>query len=691
MSSRKKLQITVIGTGPLPPIDPQHCDDTSTVDGVRSYCRIDEVDIQIDLHAAIDSEDIGGIATQLVGCGQSVLVQRLNVDRLESDLLLTSALLDLDRPMIYWLENVDSAEKQGRHLDQTTLSALLQAPVITEERGWMEVLNAALACDPTQPGLLHAGYDDHLETVIMQTRRHLLELHPDTVQPQDARWLVIRLLQQDPAVERQEAAHHHLLAEIEQQRQELLHQHQETVDSLLLQGRHGLVNGVMEEACRWEMPKSEARIEWTRLMDRLLLHPILGLPIFLLLLWVMFETTFTLGGYPMEWIDNGVILLSEQLQQLLPESLFKELLINGILAGVGGTIIFLPNIVILFFYIALFSESGYMARGAILVDRLMHRFGLHGKAFIPMVTGFGCNVPAILATRTIDNPRDRLVAILVNPFISCSARLPVFVLFAGAFFPDNPGSILFAIYMISVGVALTTALVLSKTVVRGANTTPMLMDLPPYRLPSLTSLYHHMGASGVEFLKKVTGIILVGSTVIWLLQTFPQDIPTSIDYQQEINQLKNQPESLEQQQQIEKLRRSEAMEIQHGRYLGQLGGAIQPLFEPLEFDINASIALLTGVVAKEVVVATFGVLLAQGEETNEESEGLRRSLAASMSPVTAVTFMVFTLFYFPCLATLAVIYKETRSLQWTAFSVALSLSLAYTLALLTHLLGTGLT
>lgn len=330
-------------------------------------------------------------------------------------------------------------------------------------------------------------------------------------------------------------------------------------------------------------------------------------------------------------------------------------------------------------------DSTYATCG--LVDRMMHSFGLHGKAFIPMITGFGCNVPAIMATRTIENPKDRLVAILVNPFMSCSARLPVFVLFAGAFFAESAGTVLFAVYMTSIAIALLTALLLSKTVIKGANTAPFLMELPPYRMPTWGSTYVHMGRSGAEFLKKVTGVILVGSIVIWFLQTFPQEVVLSQDYETQISTLQGQAESHERDLQITALERAEEIETKQAKYLGQVGAVIQPVFAPLNFDLNASIALLTGFVAKEVVVATFGVLYSHGEEVDEESRGLRESLAASMTPLTAVAFMVFTLLYVPCLATIAVLYKETQSWKWTGFSIGLSLSLAYSLALMVTWFG----
>ncbi len=357
----------------------------------------------------------------------------------------------------------------------------------------------------------------------------------------------------------------------------------------------------------------------------------------------------------------------------------------------GGTIIFLPNVVILFFFIAFMSESGYLTRSAFLVDRVMHKFGLHGKAFIPMITGFGCNVPAIMATRTMENARDRLVAMLVIPFMSCSARLPVFILFTGAFFAESSGKVLFAMYMISVSIAFITAILLSKFVVKGANTSPLLMELPPYRVPTMNSIMHHMGNNAIEFLKKVGGIIVIGSMVIWFLQTFPQEVELSQDYQARIEMIETQPESVMQQQQLTEINQLMSSEIQRQRYLGQLGEFVEPVFAPLGFNLESSIAILTGFVAKEIVVATFGVLYAHGEDATEGDISLLTSLRSSMTPVSALAFMVFALFYMPCFATLAMFYKESRSVGWTIFSVVLSLAVAYSLAFGVTVVGGAIT
>mgnify|MGYP005640331931 FL=1 len=623
-----------------------------------------------------------------------IVLNILNAGNLERNLMLTTQLIEMGLPRIFVLNMADEARSKGSSVDRETLGTLLGGPVVETVARDGEGLDTLLdeivdysgsPCESCTT--IRIGYDSHLEEAIQHTTEHLSDLHPDGMSPEKSRWTAIKLLEGDSEILGDEHDHAELIQNIHDERESLHRDHNESAESLVLSGRYGFINGLLEEVQQLEIDTLMNRVNVTRAIDSLLLNRLMGLPIFLFLMWVMFETTFTLGTYPMDWIDAGVGALSDGLSNTLPDSLFKDLLVNGIVAGMGGTIIFLPNIVILFFFIALFSETGYMARGAVLVDRMMHSFGLHGKAFIPMITGFGCNVPAIMATRTIENPKDRLVAILVNPFMSCSARLPVFVLFVGAFFAESAGTVLFAVYMTSIAIALLTALLLSKTVIKGANTAPFLMELPPYRMPTWGSTYVHMGRSGAEFLKKVTGVILVGSIVIWFLQTFPQEVVLSQDYETQISTLQGQAESHERDLQITALERAEEIETKQAKYLGQVGAVIQPVFAPLNFDLNASIALLTGFVAKEVVVATFGVLYSHGEEVDEESRGLRESLAASMTPLTAVAFMVFTLLYVPCLATIAVLYKETQSWKWTGFSIGLSLSLAYSLALMVTWFG----
>ncbi|QFY90105.1 ferrous iron transport protein B [Magnetovirga frankeli] len=623
-----------------------------------------------------------------------MLINVVDMGHLERNLLLTSQLIEMGVPRIIALNMKDEAQHKGVEVELATFSTLLDSPVVEMEarngKGVTELLDSIV--QEAEKGFHHdpirIPYDDHLEEAIERVTAKYRELHSDELNEIQIRWQAIKLLEGDDSVLQQESDHSALMAMVEEEQRLLKEQHDESAALMLNDGRYGFVNGLMHETVSLNMDTALQRVDVTRVLDSVLLHRWLGLPLFLGFMWLMFETTFTLGAYPMDWIDMGVGALSDGLNQVLPEGLFKDLIINGIIAGVGGTIIFLPNIVILFFFIALFSETGYLSRSAFLIDRMMHSFGLHGKAFIPMLTGFGCNVPAIMATRTIENKKDRLVAMLVIPFMSCGARLPVYILFISVFFADNSGTVLFSIYLIGIVVALFAAVFLSKTVVRGANTSPFLMELPPYRKPSYSAVMNHMGESALEFLKKVGGIIVIGSIIIWLLQTFPQEVPLSQDYAQEIASLEAQPESEARNEQIGELNNAMAAEIQRGRYLGQIGAVIEPIFHPLGFDLNASIAILTGIVAKEVIVATFGVLNAQGEEATEEDTGLRAAIASSMTATSAFAFMIFSLFYMPCFATIAMFYRESdSSLAWTGFMVAFSTSIAYALALLVVLVG----
>ncbi|MBF0423522.1 MAG: ferrous iron transport protein B, partial [Magnetococcales bacterium] len=343
-------------------------------------------------------------------------------------------------------------------------------------------------------------------------------------------------------------------------------------------------------------------------------------------------------------------------------------------------------IVLLFMFISFFEDTGYMARIAFLMDRLMHGIGLHGKAFIPMLMGFGCNVPAIMATRTMENPRDRLVTILVNPFMSCSARLPVYVLFIGAFFQEWAGTVLFGLYLLGIITAMLAAMVLKKTFFGGWSEA-FVMELPPYRIPTVRAVMVHMWGKAVEFLKKMGGVILIGSILIWFLQSFPRDVSLSVDYDAKLATLNQMAESGVREEAIFRLTNQRAAEEQEKRFLGVIGHAIQPFFAPLDMDWKASIALLTGFVAKEVVVSTFGVLYATGAKKGEKPEGLQHQLAGSMPAKAALGFLVFTLLYVPCLATIAAIRRETLSWKWPLFSVGFGLTIAWTFALITIHIG----
>jgi ferrous iron transport protein B len=410
----------------------------------------------------------------------------------------------------------------------------------------------------------------------------------------------------------------------------------------------------------------------------------------------MFQLTFSLGVYPMEWIGSAIKLFSTSLAQVLPDNIFKDFLINGVIAGVGSVIIFLPNILILFFCIALFEDTGYMSRAAFLMDKIMHLIGLHGKSFIPMLMGFGCNVPAIMASRTLESEKDRILTILITPFMSCSARLPVYIILAGAFFGVRAGSVIFGIYLLGIVLSIITGRIFRSTLLRGVDA-PFVMELPPYRIPMIKSLLIHMWDRSKLFLKKMGGIILAGSVVVWALSAFPRNIPYSINYASEIDRVKtsfqteiataHEPEKalLTQKLDLAVAKLARAMQTEHAEksYMGRIGKVVAPVFEPIGVDWRGSVALLTGFVAKEIVVSTMGILYAA--DGNEDSEALKNALLSSdMTPLGALAMMVFVLLYMPCLATLAAIRRETASWKWMIFSISYSTILAWTAAFIVY-------
>ena len=613
-----------------------------------------------------------------------IVLNVLDAGNLERSLFLTTQLIEMAIPRIHALNMIDEARRKGIRIDASTMATMLDGPVVetdsTNGEGMAALLDYIVQVASSEPAnsSMTIPYDHHLEEAIERVQGYVDELHPGILETIQSRWLAIKLLERDDELLHREEDHSQLIATVQKECADIVESHDEEAAILLAGARYGFIHGLLSEVR--EFPDDlAARLDETRAIDRLLLHPVLGLPIFLGLMWLMFETTFTLGTYPMDWIDATVLWISDWVSGLLPAGLIHDVIVDGALAGVGGTIIFLPNIVILFFFLAFFSESGYLSRSSFLLDRIMHTFGLHGKAFIPLVMGFGCNVPAIMATRTIESQRSRLITILVAPFMACTARLPVFILFGGAFFAELAGTMVFVMYMLSIVFAMGAAVLLSKTIITGESEA-FVMELPPYRIPTLKTVTYHMWEKASEFLKKVAGIILVGSIVIWFLQEFPRDVEYSVDFDAQISALAEQPASEEREQTIFMLRRTQMQEHLAKSILGQISLAVTPVFEPLGFNWKDTVAILTGLVAKEVVVASYAIIYSQGSDSNEESIGLREAIAGTMTPLLAFAFMVFALLYAPCLATMAVIRRETGSWRWVGFSVAFSFSVAWTMA-----------
>ncbi len=605
-----------------------------------------------------------------------VIVNILDAGNLDRSLFLTTQLIEMELPRVHVLNMADEARRKGIVIDRAALVSMLGGPVVetvaTSGEGLATVLDLAIQ----QAGAAHqhhvsVGYDIHLEQAIERVGTIVKDLHPAELTPRQCRWLAIKLLEGDEEILTREGEHSELIEQVNEERRQFSRHHGEKCEHAMAAGRYGFIRGLLMEARTIPDSVDAGGVA----IDDVLLHRLAGLPILLGLMWLMFEATFQLGGVPADWIKSGVDLVSGALRSLLPESMVRDLVLDGVLAGIGGTIVFLPNVVILFFFLALFSETGYLARAAFLLDRVMHLFGLHGKALIPLIMGYGCNVPAIMATRTIESERSRVITAMVTPFMCCSARLPLLMLFAGAFFGAQAGTMVFIMYMLSIVTALGSAVLLSKTILR-AKSEPFVMELPPYRLPTLHAVLFHMWENATGFLQKVGSVILVGSIVIWFLQAFPRDVDYSRDYDAarvEAGQIQDEAERADA---IGKLALAENGEKLEKSYLGRVGIAVSPLFRPLGFGWKDTVAIMTGVVAKEAVVASYAVLYAEGKE----SEGLQRAIAASMPPLQAFAFMVFVLLYLPCLSTMGALRREAGGWAWAGLSVVYSLGLAWGLA-----------
>ena len=581
-----------------------------------------------------------------------VVVNVLDAGALRRSLFLSIQLIEMGRPCVFALNMIDEARGRGIEIDTEALAAALGGPVVetvaVTGAGASEVLDAVVAVAGRATAPTSAlRYQPRLEAAIEQVRALILELHPTSSERGESRWLAIKLLEGDSETLEREGDHGQLIALVRDLAAELEreHEHGESCAEIIAHARFQVIDALLARVKRVSgQPPRFARL--THRLDALLLHRWLGLPILAGLMWAMFQATFTFGAIPTVWIGNGVQLVTNVVDAAIPPSMLHDLAVNGVMAGIGGTIVFLPNIMILFFFMAVLSETGYLARAAFLLDRSMRAFGLHGKALIPLIMGFGCNATAVMATRTIESPRARLIAILAAPFVSCSARLPVFILFAGAFFAQWAGTVVFALYGLSMLVSLGAAVLFDRVLVAGEPES-FVMELPPYRRPSPAALGYQVWDSAQDFLRKVGGIIVIGSVAIWFLQQYPVA-----------------PEGATSQ---EKLAAS---------YLGQIADTVSPVFAPLGFGRNDNIAILTGLMAKETVVSTYAVLNAE----EKGSDGLREAVGRSMTPPVALAFMVFVLLYTPCLTTLAVIRRESGSWRWAGVSLAASLIIAWTLA-----------
>lgn len=627
-----------------------------------------------------------------------VVINVVDASNLERNLYLTCQLIDMDVRSVIALNMYDELERQGNKFDYESLSRMIGTPIVPTisrtgfgiEDLFKRVIKVYEEEDPVLRHI-HINYGDVLEKGITNLRR-AIKNNGNIAKSLSKRYLSFKLLEGDPEIEKfiqtlpgseiilQERDH--CVTQIE----ELL---MEDCETAFTNARYGFISGALRETFEQKKIKEATS---TQIIDLFVTHKVLGFPIFILFMWIMFEATFRLGEYPMGWIEDLVGVIGNLVRTHMSEGPFKDLLVDGIIGGVGGVIVFLPNILILYLFISFMEDSGYMARAAFIMDKIMHKMGLHGKSFIPLVMGFGCNVPAIMASRTIESRNSRMITMLINPLMSCSARLPVYVLLTAAFFPKNASFVLLALYVTGIVLAVIMAR-LFKRFLFNEEDVPFVMELPPYRMPTGKSIMIHMWEKAKQYLHKMGGVILVASIIIWFLGYFPRHTEMGNAFDQQIAEVENaELDSQEKTETVAELERLKNMEHQKNSYIGKIGQTIQPVLHPLGFDWKMSVSLLTGMAAKEVVVSTLSVLYTGDEE---DSQALSTRLKQDMdeegnpvfTPLIALSFMLFVLIYFPCIATISAIVNESGSWKWGIFVIIYTCILAWIVSFVVYQVG----
>ncbi|MCH5247146.1 MAG: ferrous iron transport protein B [Muribaculaceae bacterium] len=603
-----------------------------------------------------------------------VIVNVVEASNLERSLYLTTELIDMDHSMVIALNMYDELRRRGDRLDYELLGKMIGVPIVPTVSRTGEGVNNLFdtvikVYEQTSPEVrhIHVNLGLELEKAVREIRE-VLKKDPYLNQHFSPRYVAIKLLEEDSDIESLigENARDKIAAVINKYKERLMSSPEsDDIPTRIADEKYGFITGALAEVMERSGKKD---VNNTKVIDAFVTNRLFGFPIFIIILLLIFWATFVIGAYPQAWIEDFVAWTSQLVNDFMPDGPLKDLIAEGIIGGVGGVIVFLPNIMILYFFISFMEDSGYMARAAFIMDRIMHRIGLHGKSFIPLLMGFGCNVPAIMASRSIESRSSRIVTILINPFMSCSARLPVYVLLIGTFFEPHAALIFLLVYGIGVVVAVFTARMFQRTHFLKEET-PFVMELPPYRIPTFKSTMRHMWWKGKQYLQKMGGIILLASIVIWALNYFP---------------LRSQDSSTpEMQSKLEAGLPNNQIDTGHDSYLEMLGKIVNPVMEPLGFTWRSTVAALAGLPAKEVIVSTLGVLYTGDEEVSESRLG---SKLMAENPVTghpdftspeALAFIVFVLLYCPCIATLTAIIRETGSLKYGLFSVLYNTSIAW--------------
>lgn len=634
-----------------------------------------------------------------------VVVNVIDSSNIERNLFLTTQLIDMNIKVIIALNMFDELEKKGINLDYDFLGKMMGIPIIptvaVRGKGLNELMKKITEVyedkDPVVRHI-HINYGNVIEGSIARIQKEI-RVDKNAIHSLSTRYLAIKLLENDKTtleLLRKSSNYDNIALRRETEIAHLENEYKAKSETVITDAKYGFIAGALRETITEDTSKKNLA-HWN--IDDLLTNKYFGFPIFIFFMWLMFQTTFTIGSYPMEWIDSGVSYISGLVSDLLPSGAVRDLLVDGIIGGVGGVIIFLPNILILFFFISLMEDTGYMARVSFIMDRLMHKIGLHGKSFIPLLMGFGCNVPAIMATRTLENRKDRIMTMLIAPFMSCSARLPVYVLIISAFFTSYQGLVLFSIYIIGIVIAVLVALVLKNTVFTKQDV-PFVMELPPYRIPTLKNTTIHMWYKGSQYLHKMGSIILLASILIWSLSYYPRNVNYSENFDLQITNITSdlQLAEEEKQSQVDALELKKAAEHQEKSYIGRMGKFIEPAIQPLGFDWKIGISIITGLAAKEIVVGSMGILYQADLEADENSGSLIDKLQKQVhtsgelkgkkvfQPLVAYGFMLFILIYFPCIAVIAAIKKESNW-KWAIFTMVYTTAIAWVVAFATYQVG----
>lgn len=603
-----------------------------------------------------------------------VIINVVDASNIERNLYLTTELIDMDRSMVIALNMYDELRSKGTQLDYKMLGEMIGVPMVPivarNGEGIDQLFDTVIS--------VFEGKDDsvrHIHVSLGADIEAAVRKLIDAIKADghigrhfSPRYIAIKLLEGDREAEdliSQSPAHKQIIILRDELRGQIESITDEDISSTVAAEKYGFIAGALAETMINGKEPDKSR---TSLLDSLVTNKLLGFPIFFAVMFFIFWATFAIGQYPMDWIDNAVSWLSSAVQKLMPDGILKDLIADGIIGGVGGVIVFLPNILILYFCISFMEDSGYMARAAFIMDKVMHRIGLHGKSFIPLIMGFGCNVPAIISTRAIESRSSRIITILINPFMSCSARLPIYVLLIGTFFPAHASLVFMGLYIIGIIVAVITARLLRRFLFK-TDETPFVMELPPYRLPTMKASLRHTWAKGVQYLKKMGGTILVASIIVWALNYFPRHDNAPVTENVVTESVSDN-----------------SIDTSRDSYLEMMGKAINPIMQPIGFHWRATVAALAGVPAKEIVVSTLGVLYTGDEasSTGRLSERLTSPDTISgrpdFTPAAALGFLVFILLYCPCIATVTAIARETGTWRWGLFSVIYNTAAAWIVA-----------